>query len=335
MDGDILDNKDFKEDKQADQNKKETAPVVKANQPMSLKAKMGIAGAALAIIMFGCGYLVGNNGSGSGNNSQPIITSQAGNVTKDSLFNRVKKNSNVQSAAQSEVNHLVLNKSYGNKVSQSAINKTFAKYTKGDSGKQWLQSTEQSGYTVAMIKQAIGDQLMLRYGVLKNNPVTNKDLKAQWKIYEPDAVAREIILTNKTQAVKIYKQANTRNFATLAKKYSTNQVNKNNGGYFKVNPKDPNQDQDASIIAALFKMKPGKIQMIKTTSGVYAILYLVQEPSKGSFTQHKALMKKQAADVKASNVNYRQKLLKDLYKKYNVTVKDKSFKNAVSVDNLQ
>src|SRR5699024_8647918 len=154
--------------------------------------------------------------------------------------------------------------------------------------------------------------------------ITEKELKAANK---PEIRASHILVSDEKTAKDIKSRlAKGEDFATLAKKYSTDPGSKDKGGdlgYFGVGK------MIAEFEDAAYKLNVGQISDIVQTTNGYHIIKLTDKKTVKDFNK---LTAKEKEDLKTAIVNKKyndgsaQDIINKIMKKAHIEVKDKQFK---------
>lgn len=119
-------------------------------------------------------------------------------------------------------------------------------------------------------------------------------------------------------------------FKKLAAKYSTDTATKNKAGKL---PAFDSTDTtlDASFKKAAFKLKTGQVtaEPVKTQYG-YHVIKMINHPSKGKFSDHKKEIDNQIYAKMMRNQSTMQKVIADVLKKSDVSIKDNDLKNVLA-----
>ncbi|NYA65025.1 peptidylprolyl isomerase, partial [Lactobacillus salivarius] len=170
--------------------------------------------------------------------------------------------------------------------------------------------------------------------VKDNTKITNKQLKAQWKEYEPKVTVAHILVSKKSTAEdiinKLKEDGSYANFKKLAKKYSTDSSTKNDGGKLAAFD-NTDTSLDSTFKKAAFGLKQGSFttEPVKTEYG-YHVIYSIKNPGKGKMSDHTSELKSQIIDSKMSDSTTLQTVVSKVLKKGNVSIKDKDLQNILS-----
>lgn len=265
--------------------------------------------------------------------SKTVATTSGGKVTESEYYSSLKKTSSGKQVLQEMILNKILDKEYGDKVTDKKVDAEYNKYKK-QYGSSFSTVLAQNNYTKSSFKKNIRSSLLLHEALVANTKITDKMLKAQWKEYEPKITVAHILVAKKSDAEAIInelkKDGSYKNFAKLAKEKSTDTGTKSNGG--KLSAFDNTDTSlDSTFKKAAFKLKQGTFttEPIKTSYG-YHIIYSVKNPGKGKMSDHKKELKDQIINAKASDSSYMQKILSKEFKNGNVSIKDNDLKDVLS-----
>ncbi|GEN94180.1 peptidylprolyl isomerase [Pediococcus ethanolidurans] len=274
----------------------------------------------------------GLTGCGNGNSKDKTVVSMKGSdISQSQYYKALKQDSSAKTVLQKLIVTKSLENEYGKKVSKSDVNKVYTTY-ENQYGDNFSSILKQNSYTKKQFKQQLRENLLMKKAVKASVKITNKDLKKQFKVFEPKVQVAEITVKTESEAKKILKksQANNADFAKLAKEYSTDTSNLNNGGKLPAFD-NTNTSLDAAFTKAAFTLKTGEIYKspVKTSSG-YEIIKMIKNPGKGKWQDHKTELKAQilAADQQDSKVM--KKVLSKLFKENDIKIKDSDLKDALA-----
>ena len=262
--------------------------------------------------------------------SRTVATTSGGKITESEYYDSMKKTSSGKQILEQMILNKVLEKDYGDKVSQKKVNSTYNTY-KSEYGSSFDTILSENSMTKSSFKKSIRSNLLLREAVKDHVTITNKQLKKQWKSYQPKTTVAQILVSKKAKAEDIIKQLdNGASFSKLAKKYSTDSSTKNNGG--KLSAFDNTDSSlDSSFKKAAFALKQGEYTKtpVKTSYG-YHIIKSIKRPAKGKMSDHTATLKKQIIDSDMNSSTVLQKVVSKVLKNGNVSIKDNDLKDILS-----
>ncbi|WP_281164799.1 peptidylprolyl isomerase PrsA [Liquorilactobacillus sicerae] len=262
--------------------------------------------------------------------SKTVATTSGGKITESAYYDSMKKTSSGKQILEQMILDKVLEKDYGDKVSQKKVNNTYNTYKK-EYGSSFSSLLSQNSMTKSSFKKSIRSSLLLKEAVKDHVKITNKKLKKQWKEYQPKTTVAHILVSKKATAEKIITQLNNgASFSKLAKKYSTDSSTKNKGG--KLSAFDnTNTSLASSFKKAAFNLKQGEYTKtpVKTSYG-YHVIKSIKRPAKGKMSDHIAELKKQIISDDMNDSTVLQSVISKVLKGGNVSIKDDDLKNILS-----
>lgn len=271
--------------------------------------------------------------------NKTVATTSGGKITQDQYYSSMKTTSQGKQVLQQMIIKKVLEKKYGDKVSDKKVTKQF-NTVKKQYGSSFSSMLQQQGMTTSDLKDTLRMNLLLKEAVKNDVKITNADLKKQFKDWEPKVSTAVIVTSSKAKAQSAIDDLNNgTSFADAAKKYSTDSSTKNKGG------KVPTFDNattsvDDSIKKAAFKLNNGeytKEPVTDTNSSTgeksYYVIKMLNKPAKGKWTDHKQDLKEQIWDQDMDTSNggtVLQSVIAKELKNGNVSIKDKDLKDVLS-----
>lgn len=284
---------------------------------MSKKWLVGIAGLLLSVTLVACG-------------GKSVATTNGGKITQDEYYSSMKETSQGKQTLQQMILNKVLEKQFGDKVKSSEVNAQMNTY-KSQYGSQFQTVLQSQGMTEKSLKEQLRSNLLLKQAVIANTDFSDKELKKQFKEYQPKVTVNQITTSSKKDANKVISELdNGKKFSDLAKKYSTDSSTKNKGG--RIDKFDnTNSSLDSNFKKAAFNLKNGEYTKspVKTQSG-YQVIQMVNHPDKGNYKQHASELKEQIADSKMNDSSSLQKVVKTVLKKGDVDIQDNDLKNVLA-----
>lgn len=295
--------------------------------------KKAVVGRTIGTVLGTLAVVVGLAGCGSSNGSSngPVVTMKGNNISQAKYYKALKQDSTAKTVLQKLIVLQSLENSYGKKVSSKTVNKDYETY-ENQYGDNFSSILKQNNMTKKQFKQQIRTNLLMQQAVEANVTVTDKDLKAQFKDYQPKVQVAEITLKSEKDANKVLKQAQKKNadFAKLAKENSTDTSNLNEGGKLPAF-NNMNTTLDKNFTKAAFALKTGEVAKspVKTSSG-YQIIKMLKNPGKGRWQDHKAELKSQILAKDQQDSKVMKKILSKLFKDNDVKIKDSDVNDALA-----
>ncbi|MCP8857614.1 peptidylprolyl isomerase PrsA [Latilactobacillus fuchuensis] len=269
----------------------------------------------------------------AGCGSTTIATLKGGKVTQAEYYKETKETTTGKQQLQTMILEKALEEQYGSKVSDKKVTSTYNTYKK-QYGSSFSSVLSQSGLTTSSFKKQIKTQMLTEAALKANKKVTNADLKKQWKSYEPKVEVQHILVEKKATAetviAELAKDNTTKNFTTLAAKYSTDTGTKKDGGKL---PTFDSTDTslDSTFKTAAFKLKTNEYTTtpIKTSYG-YHVIRMIKNPGKGKMADHKKELTSQVYAKWMTDTTVMNKIITKVLKKANVSIKDKDLSDLLS-----
>lgn len=249
--------------------------------------------------------------------SDKIVTSKAGDITKEEFYNQMKTQAGKQ-VLNNMVMEKVLIKNY--KVEDKDVDKKFDEMKK-QYGDQFDTLLKQQGIKEETIKNGVRAQLAQEKAIEKT--ITDKELKDN---YKPEIKASHILVKDEATAKKVKEELGQgKSFEELAKQYSEDTGSKEKGGDlgFFGPGKMVKEFEDAA-----YKLKKDEVsEPVKSQFGYHIIKVTdIKEPEK-SFEQSKADIKKEIVQKKVQDAEFMNELMTKEIKKADVKVDDKDLKD--------
>ncbi len=262
----------------------------------------------------------------SSSGSDKIAESNAGNVTKDELYNKMKNQVGTQ-ALQQLIFEKVLEGKYS--VKDSDVTKEFDKYKK-QYGSNFQTLLTQNGYKdEADFKKSLKTQLLLKKAAVKDISVSDKELKTY---YKPDIKVRHILVKDEATANQVKQKLDAgQKFEDLAKQYSQDTSTAQNGGDLGSWISFGTSGLDADFEKAAFALKVNEISgPVKSQFGYHIIQKTAEKPLK-PFNQVKDEIKSRVVTYKlSSSTDALSTIMKKEFKAANVKIDDKDLKDAIN-----
>lgn len=262
------------------------------------------------------------NGNGTG--SDVVVKSDAGDITKDELYEAMKKQYGEQ-ALQELLYTKVLSKKY--KVSDEELTKKVDEI-KEQAGANFEMLLAQNNIADEKeLKEVLKSQLLIEKAGLAEVEVTDKELNEYYDNLKPEIKASHILVEDEAKAKEVKSKLDSgAKFEDLAKEYSTDTVSAANGGdlsWFGAGEMVPEFEEAAYALQVNEISAP-----VKSTHG-WHIIKLTDKKEKESFEKMKEEIE---YDVKISKLNTEtiQKVIDQELKAANVDIKDTDLKGVTS-----
>ncbi|MEH7081426.1 peptidylprolyl isomerase [Neobacillus drentensis] len=256
--------------------------------------------------------------------SDTVAESKVGNVTQEELYNTMKEKYGDQ-ALQQLVYEKVLSKKY--KVTDKELNAKIDQL-KTDLGANFETTLAQYGYkSEDDLKKTMKLGMMQEKAALKGVKVTEKELKDYYDTYQPEIKARHILVADEKTAKEVKSKLDKgEKFEDVAKKYSTDEGSKANGGdlgWFGTGKMDPDFEK------AAYALKVNEISgPVKSQFG-YHIIQLTDKKEKKPYAEMKAEIETQVKTSKLTTEEINKAMKREL-EAADVKVSDKDLKDALT-----
>ncbi|MDZ5606052.1 peptidylprolyl isomerase [Bacillus pseudomycoides] len=268
--------------------------------------------------------LVGCSSSGS----EVIVKTDAGNITKDDLY-EVLKTSNGATVLESLIEEKLLSTKY--KISNEELNKAFneikSQYGSDDEFELALTS---NGYAdAASFKEQLELSLLQEKAATEGVKTSEKKLKAYYNENKTNyeyVTASHILVSTEEEATEIKQQLDDgADFAKLAKEKSTDTTSGEQGGSL---GEFTRNEMVTEFAEAAFKQEVGTISdPVKTDYGYHIIKVTKHDQKK--YNDVKEQVKKDYLSANAKSID---DVIEKLKKSKNVEIMDKDLKKQLSAD---
>ena len=253
-----------------------------------------------------------------------IVTSKAGDITKNELYEEMKESVGKQ-ALQVLIIEKVLASEY--EVTDKEVNAQFDKEKK-EMGESFDQYLEQQGQTEKSYKKYIRLNLLQEKAMTEDVKVTDEEVKAQYENMKTEINARHVLVADEATAKEVKaKLDGGADFAAVAKEYSTEQAAQQSGGELGWFTPDKmvKEFSDAALALEVNKIS----EPVKSEFGFHIIQVTdKREADIGSFEDNKAEITKTLKMQKADQTKLLPKVSK-LMKEADIKIKDEDLKGAI------
>lgn len=261
----------------------------------------------------------------SGGDSDAVVKTDAGDVTKEDLYKELKSQAGDE-VLQQMVTQKILEDKYD--VSDDEVDEQVDE-AKDQLGDQFDMALQQQG-----IKDEDEFRKQLKFGLLQEKAVSEDvdisedEMKEQYERMKTDIEAKHILVEDEDTAKKVKKKLDDgEDFDKLAKKYSTDDETKDDGGdlgFFSVGDMDPDFEK------AAYDLDKGDISdPVQTQNGFHIIKVTDKrdtEEDVGDFDDEKDEIKSELVNDKVDPQEAQQKMQKIL-KDADIDVEDDDFKD--------
>lgn len=248
-------------------------------------------------------------------NSKNIVTSKAGNITKNEFNNKLKEEVGKSVLQQIMVDKILFNKY---KISDAEVKKVeeLKKQMGNNFNYHFLTGFENENVPESKIKTRIAFEEAVKASV------TEEEIK---NYYKPKLKTSHILVSYERVATEIKRQLNNgADFAVLAKHYSEDYSSQENGGNL---PEFGPGQMDPEFEKAAYKLEIGQISdPIKVPYG-YEIIKLTEKKELRPFAEEKENIRKKLEEERLQNPQWQQQFLKELLKRADTKIKDKDLRD--------
>lgn len=264
------------------------------------------------------------SGDSASNDSSAIVTSKAGDISKNELYEEMKQSVGKQ-ALQVLIIEKVLASEY--EVSDKEVKAQFDKEKK-EMGEGFDQYLEQQGQTEEGYKKYIRLNLLQEKALTEGVKVSDKEVEAQYKNMQTELNARHVLVADEATAKEVKaKLDGGADFAEVAKEYSTEQAAQESGG--ELGWFTPDKMVKEFSDAALALEKNTISEPVKSEFGFHIIEVTdKREADIGTLEENKAEITKTLKLQKADTASLLPKVSK-LMKEADIKIKDEDLKDAI------
>jgi len=263
------------------------------------------------------------NGS---DNSEVIVESDAGTITKDELYEEMKAQVG-ESALQQLLYRQVLAEKYEvtDEEVDEEVNKMKEQY--GDNFELVLQQNQLKDEEA--LKELLKDQLLIEKAALKDVKVTEDEVKKKYEEYKPEIRASHILVEDEDTAKEVKAKVDAgEDFAKLAEEYSTDPGSAANGGdldFFGQGQMVPEFEEAAYALDVNEVSEP-----VQSQRG-WHIIKVTEKKEKESFEEMRDELEYELKVSKIDAATLQESLQKELIDA-NVDIKDKDLQGIVQTE---
>ncbi|WP_078408560.1 peptidylprolyl isomerase [Priestia abyssalis] len=264
--------------------------------------------------------------NGGGGDSEVVVETKAGNITKDELYSALKDRLGDETI-RDLVDEKVLGEKY--KVTDKEVDQELESL-KEQYGQQFEAAIQQNG--VDQVKRMLKIDLLREKAATADIKVTDKELKEAYDAKKPEVKASHILVQDEKTAKEVKAKLDKgEDFAKLAKEYSQDPGSAENGGdlgFFGSGKMVPEFEE------AAYKLKKGQVSEPVKSSFGYHIIKVTDKKELESFEKMKAELEK---EIKRSKLDPEklQKAVDEEMKAAKVEVKDEDLKDAFETSEAQ
>ncbi|WP_449620511.1 peptidylprolyl isomerase [Robertmurraya sp. Marseille-Q9965] len=252
----------------------------------------------------------------NGDNSEAVAETKAGNITKDELYEEMKKTYGEQ-VLQQLVYEKVLSDKY--EVTDEELDAKLNE-VKEQLGSNFEMALAQYQMTEETFKESLKLDLLVEKAATADIKVTDKEIKEYYDNYKPKIKARHILVADEAKAKEVKAKLDEGgDFAELAKEYSTDTASAEAGGdlgWFGTGEMVPEFEEAAYALDVNEISAP-----VKSEHGFH-IIQVTEKEEKKSLEDMKAQIEKEIKVSKIDNTKMTETLQKEL-KDAKVKISDK------------
>ncbi|ANX11082.1 peptidylprolyl isomerase [Fictibacillus arsenicus] len=259
----------------------------------------------------------------AGADSEAIVESKAGDITKEQFYNKMKEQYGDQVLNQM-IDEMVLEDKY--KVTDKEIDKEIDKIKEELGGEDaFKQALEQNGLSdEKQLKERVKSMLLNEKAATEGVKISEDEMKKAFEEkYKTEVKASHILVDDEKTAKEVQKKLNEGgDFAKLAEEYSKDPGSKSKGGdlgFFGKGAMVPEFEKVA------FTLDKGETSdLVKSDYGVHIIK--VTDKRENKFEDKKEQVEQELKQQKAKPIT---EILENLRKKADVKIKDKELKEKI------
>ncbi|MEK5148095.1 peptidylprolyl isomerase [Psychrobacillus sp. FSL K6-4615] len=259
----------------------------------------------------------------SDKNSEVIATSKVGDITQNDLYEEMKSSIGDQ-AFQLLMIEKVLADKY--EVSKDEVN-TQLKADKEQYGESFEAMIAQQGYTEESYKKFLELNLLQEKALIEDVKVTEEEIKAEYENIKNEINARHVLVADEETAKKVKAELESgKDFAEVAKEYSTEEVAQTSGGelgWFGKGQMVPEFEKVAFGLEKNVISEP-----VKSEFGYHVIEVTDTRTIEKSYEDKKAEIEKQLKLEKADQSKLLPKVAK-MMKDAKIEIKDEDLKTSL------
>lgn len=277
---------------------------------------------SLALIMGIISLSACNN---NGDSSEAIAETKAGNVTKDELYEAMKKTYGEQ-VLQQLVYEKVLSEKY--KITDEELDAKVNE-VKAQLGDNFEMALAQYQMTEESFRESLKLDLLVEKAATADVKVTDKEIQEYYDNLKPEIKARHILVEDEAKAKEMKAKLDQgEDFATLAKENSTDPGSAEQGGdlgWFGAGAMVPEFEEAAYALDVNQISEP-----VKTDNG-WHVIQVTEKKEKESLDKMKAEIEQKVKMSKVDNTTMSEALQREL-KAAKVKVKDKDLEGIIQDD---
>lgn len=276
---------------------------------------------SLALIM----GIISLSACNNGDSSEAVAETKAGNVTKDELYEAMKKTYGEQ-VLQQLVYEKVLSEKY--KITDEELDAKVNE-VKAQLGDNFEMALAQYQMTEESFRESLKLDLLVEKAATADVKVTDKEIQEYYDNLKPEIKARHILVEDEAKAKEMKAKLDQgEDFATLAKENSTDPGSAEQGGdlgWFGAGAMVPEFEEAAYALDVNQISEP-----VKTDNG-WHVIQVTEKKEKESLDKMKAEIEQKVKMSKVDNTTMSEALQREL-KAAKVKVKDKDLEGIIQDD---
>ena len=263
--------------------------------------------------------------------STPIVTLKGDTIDIIDFYNETKKTqlSSAKASVLLSIMSRVLESEYGDKVTDEDVKKLYAEKA-SSYGDTFEDEIAKYGYTTDTYKESLRLDLLMdtAYQKVAEAEITDENIQTQYDQYFPKVNAQVLVFDSEANAKTAKEQLAEKDFATIAQEIGQTTVD--------YEFTSESTDLPKPVMEAAWNLEKDTVSDVityddaATATTYYFVIKTTAKETKGSLEELKDKMKEMAIEYKKEGAEFQQKVLSDLFKKYNVKIKDEAFGDVLS-----
>ena len=264
--------------------------------------------------------------------SKDIVTMKGETITVEEFYNQFKTSRTAQQALVDMTITQVLEKKYGDKVTEKDVNDAYDK-TAQAYGDAFNNVLAQSGMTPETYKAQIRSNKLAEYAIKQaaEKELTDANYEAAYKDYTPEVTTQFIKVADEGTAKSLAEKAKAgEDFAQLAKDNSTDKDTKDKGGEIKFDSASTTLPDD--VKKAAFALENNGVSDVITvkdsnnlTTSYYIVKMVSKSEKKADWKEYKDKLKEIILTSKQKDQAFVQSVVAKELSEANIKVKDQAF----------
>lgn len=142
------------------------------------------------------------SGCQSNQTDQTVATYSGGKVTESSFYKELKQSPTTKTMLANMLIYRALNHAYGKSVSTKTVNDAYDSY-KQQYGENFDAFLSQNGFSRSSFKESLRTNFLSEVALKKLKKVSESQLKAAWKTYQPKVTVQHILTSDEDTAMQV------------------------------------------------------------------------------------------------------------------------------------